>query len=198
MTQPQIEPAGRRFRAYTAKHLDTLVQRAGLSATERLAIRAVGMVLPFRTNAYVVDELIDWDAAPDDPIFRLVFPQAAMLPAADVNRISCLLTSGASQAELRATVHEIRMRLNPHPAGQLALNVPDVGEAPLPGVQHKYPETVLVFPRQGQTCHAYCTYCFRWAQFVDEPGLKMATSDIDRIVGYLTAHDEVTLSLIHI
>ncbi|MBO0815969.1 MAG: lysine 2,3-aminomutase, partial [Actinobacteria bacterium] len=107
MTQPHNEPAGRRFRAFTAKHLDTLVQRAGLSATERLAIRAVGMVLPFRTNAYVVDELIDWHAAPDDPIFRLVFPQADMLSAADVNRISCLLASGAPEAELRAAVHEI-------------------------------------------------------------------------------------------
>jgi KamA family protein len=196
VTQPQIEPAVRRFRAFTAKHLDTLVQRAGLSATERLAIRAVGMVLPFRTNTYVLDELIDWDAAPDDPIFRLVFPQPAMLPPADVNRIACLLTSQTSEAEIRAAVHEIRMRLNPHPAGQLRLNVPDLGEEPLPGVQHKYPETVLVFPQQGQTCHSYCTYCFRWAQFVDEPGLKMATSDIDRIVDYLTAHDEVTSVLI--
>jgi L-lysine 2,3-aminomutase len=196
VTQPQIEPAGRRFRAFTAKHLDALVQRAGLSATERMAIKAVGMVLPFRTNSYVVDSLIDWDAAPDDPIFRLVFPQAAMLPAADVNRIACLLTNGAPQAELRGAVHEIRMRLNPHPAGQLALNVPDLGEEPLPGVQHKYHETVLVFPKQGQTCHSYCTYCFRWAQFVDEPDLKMATSDIDRITGYLRGHQEVTSVLL--
>jgi len=88
------------------------------------------------------------------------------------------------------------MRLNPHPAGQLALNVPDLGEEPLPGVQHKYHETVLVFPKQGQTCHSYCTYCFRWAQFVDEPDLKMATSDIDRITGYLRGHREVTSVLI--
>jgi L-lysine 2,3-aminomutase len=196
VTQPQIDPAGRRFRAFTAKHLDTLVQRAGLGATERMAIKAVGMVLPFRTNSYVVDTLIDWDAAPDDPIFRLVFPQAAMLDAADVNRIACLLANGAPEAELQGAVHEIRMRLNPHPAGQLALNVPDLGEEPLPGVQHKYHETVLVFPKQGQTCHAYCTYCFRWAQFVDEPGLKMATSDIDRITGYLRGHREVTSVLI--
>jgi KamA family protein len=196
VTQPQIDPAGRRFRAFTTKHLDALVQRAGLGATERMAIKAVGMVLPFRTNSYVVDTLIDWDAAPDDPIFRLVFPQAAMLDAADVNRIACLLANGTPEAELQGAVHEIRMRLNPHPAGQLALNVPDLGEEPLPGVQHKYHETVLVFPKQGQTCHAYCTYCFRWAQFVDEPGLKMATSDIDRITGYLRGHREVTSVLI--
>jgi len=196
VTQPQTEPAGRRFRAFTAKHLDVLVQRAGLTATERMAIKAVGMVLPFRTNSYVVDTLIDWDAAPDDPIFRLVFPQAAMLDAADVNRIACLLANGAPDAELRLAVHEIRMRLNPHPAGQLALNVPEFGDEPLPGVQHKYHETVLVFPKQGQTCHSYCTYCFRWAQFVDEPDLKMATSDVDRITDYLGRHREVTSVLI--
>ena len=88
------------------------------------------------------------------------------------------------------------MRLNPHPAGQLALNIPDLGDEPLPGVQHKYPETVLIFPKQGQTCHAYCTYCFRWAQFVDEPELKMATADINRVMHYLRQHREVTSVLI--
>jgi KamA family protein len=88
------------------------------------------------------------------------------------------------------------MRLNPHPAGQLALNIPELGDEPLPGVQHKYPETVLIFPKQGQTCHAYCAYCFRWAQFVDEPGLKIATADTARVLDYLRQHREVTSVLI--
>lgn len=59
------------------------------------------------------------------------------------------------------TVAEIRESLNPHPAGQKELNAPK--EEKLTGVQHKYSETVLVFPAAAQTCHAYCTYCFRWA-----------------------------------
>ena len=88
------------------------------------------------------------------------------------------------------------MRLNPHPAGQLALNVPEFSDEPLPGVQHKYPETLLVFPKQGQTCHAYCTYCFRWAQFVGEPDLKMATDDMSRVTSYLRSHREVTSVLV--
>ncbi|MBO0773482.1 MAG: lysine 2,3-aminomutase [Actinobacteria bacterium] len=187
---------GRRFRAYTAKHLEELTRRAGLAPAERLRVRAVGAVLPFRTNEYVIEHLIDWDAAPEDPMYRLVFPQADMLPPADVERIAGLLANGASDAELGPVVHEVRMRLNPHPAGQLALNIPHIGEEPLPGIQHKYPETVLVFPKQGQTCHAYCTYCFRWAQFVDEPDLKMATADTDRLVSYLREHREVTSVLI--
>ncbi len=187
---------GRGFHAYSAKHLDQLVQRAGLSADERLAVRAVAAVLPFRTNSYVVENLIDWDAAPDDPIYRLVFPQPDMLPAADVRRLADLISGGAPQGDLRAAAHEIRMRLNPHPAGQLLLNAPTLGGRPLSGLQHKYPETVLFFPRQGQTCHAYCTYCFRWAQFVDEPALKMATDDIGTLVAYLGEHPEVTSVLI--
>jgi KamA family protein len=173
-----------------------LAQRAQLGDADRLAIRAVATVLPFRTNSYVVDELIDWDAAPDDPIYRLVFPQPDMLPRADVDRMAGLLREDAPEPQVRAAAHEIRMRLNPHPAGQLVLNAPSLDGRPLPGLQHKYPETVLFFPKQGQTCHAYCTYCFRWAQFVDEPELKMATDHVDMLVAYLRRHREVTSVLI--
>jgi KamA family protein len=193
---PEQRETGRRFRAYTAKHLDALAARAGLSDADRLAVRAVATVLPFRTNSYVVEELIDWDRAPDDPIYRLVFPQRDMLPADDVRQLSGLIKNGAPDDQVRGVAHEIRMRLNPHPAGQLLLNAPSLDGRPLPGLQHKYPETVLFFPRQGQTCHAYCTYCFRWAQFVDEPELKMATDDIETLVAYLRQHTEVTSVLI--
>jgi L-lysine 2,3-aminomutase len=193
---PVIPAQGRGFRAYSAKHLDQLTARAGLDDAERLAVRAVATVLPFRTNDYVLESLIDWSAAPDDPIYRLVFPQADMLPAEDVAPIAALLDGGAPEREIQAAAHHVRMRLNPHPAGQLALNVPALSDEPLPGVQHKYPETVLVFPKQGQTCHAYCTYCFRWAQFVGEPDLKMATDDMSRVTCYLRAHREVTSVLL--
>ena len=193
---PVIPAQGRGFRAYSAKHLDQLIARAGLTESERLAVRAVATVLPFRTNDYVVERLIDWTAAPDDPIYRLVFPQADMLPAEDIGPIADMLARGAPDREIQAAARMLRMRLNPHPAGQLALNIPEMADEPLPGVQHKYPETVLVFPKQGQTCHAYCTYCFRWAQFVGEPDLKMATADMARVAAYLQSHQEVTSVLI--
>ncbi len=119
-----------------------------------------------------------------------------MLSREDIGPIADLLAREAPPREVQAAAHAVRMRLNPHPAGQLALNIPAVDDEPLPGVQHKYPETVLIFPKQGQTCHAYCTYCFRWAQFVDEPDLKMATDDMASVVGYLRAHPEVTSVLI--
>ncbi len=193
---PVVPAQGRGFRAYSAKHLDQLTARAGLGDAERLAVRAVATVLPFRTNDYVLESLIDWSAAPADPIYRLVFPQADMLPPEDVAPIAAMLARGAPEREIQAFAHAIRMRLNPHPAGQLALNIPALSDEPLPGVQHKYPETVLVFPKQGQTCHAYCTYCFRWAQFVGEPDLKIATDDMFRLSTYLRSRPEVTSVLI--
>jgi hypothetical protein len=121
---PTGAPAGRRFRAYTAQHLDALTQRAGLDVADRLAVRAVATVLPFRTNEYVVENLIDWDAAPADPIYRLVFPQPDMLPDAEVRFIAGLLAAGAPQSEVSAAAHAVRMRLKPQPSGQLALNDP--------------------------------------------------------------------------
>ncbi|MGH8794301.1 MAG: KamA family radical SAM protein [Stackebrandtia sp.] len=196
MTTATPDTAGRRFRAYTARHLDDLLSRAGLNPQQRLRARAVATVLPFRTNEYVADELVDWSAAPEDPMYRLVFPQEDMLPEADVTKLAALLESDPKGAELKEVVREIRYRLNPHPAGQLDLNKAQLDEEHIPGLQHKYRETVLFFPQQGQTCHAYCTYCFRWAQFVGEPGLKMASSDIDQLVSYVKAHPEVTSVLI--
>jgi L-lysine 2,3-aminomutase len=158
---------------------------------DRLQLRAVAAVLPFRVNDYVIDELIDWAAAPDDPMFRLTFPQPGMLAPADLARMVTLLGTG-TPAEIRAAANEIRQRMNPHPAGQLDLNQPVLGDRGLPGMQHKYAETLLVFPRPGQTCHAFCQYCFRWPQFVGEPDLKIATDDVDAMTAYLRAHPSIT------
>ena len=98
---------------------------------------------------------------------------------------------------MKALAQEIRAELNPHPAGQLELNLPrdEQGEV-IPGLQHKYRETVLFFPSQGQTCHAYCSFCFRWAQFVGDKSLRMATTEADRLHDYLRNHPEVTDLLI--
>ena len=57
---PVVPRQGSRFHAYGTRHLDELCRRAGLGPGERLAVRAVATVLPFRANAYVLDNLIDW------------------------------------------------------------------------------------------------------------------------------------------
>lgn len=156
---------------------------------------AVAQVYPFRANNHVVDELIDWSNIPDDPIFQLTFPQPAMLDDWDLARMVALMRRGTPDAT-KAAAREIQAALNPHPAGQLDLNVPTFRDEPLPGIQHKYNETVLFFPAPGQTCHAYCTYCFRWPQFAGLDGMKFASRESDVLVKYLKAHKEVTSVLI--
>ena len=149
-------------------------------------------MLPFRVNSHVVDHLIDWDRVPDDPMFRLVFPQREMLDEQDFAEVRRLLDRGAPKPELSRVVARIRAGMNPHPASQQTANVPTLAGEVVPGVQHKYQETVLVFPSAGQTCHAYCTYCFRWAQFVGDADLRFATREIEPVATYLRTRPRVS------
>lgn len=184
-----------RYRAIDPTDMANLPQLRGLPAPARAAMRRVAHVLPFRVNRYLVDELIDWSRVPDDPIFQLTFPQPGMLESADHDRLAQLEAAGDTDG-IRAAAREIQRRLNPHPAGQVEHNVPRLGGRALPGLQHKYRETVLFFPAQGQTCHAYCSYCFRWPQFVGLDDLKFASREVGDLVAYLRAHPEVSSVLI--
>src|SRR2546428_14132482 len=75
-----------RFRSFTADDLEALTARAGLAPGQSLRTRAAAAVLGFRTTSHVTDELIDWSAAPEDPIYRLVFPDGDMLPPSEARR----------------------------------------------------------------------------------------------------------------
>lgn len=182
-----------KYQNYTLKNFRNIPQVADkLTEDEKFAIEVVGNVLPFKANNYVVEQLIDWDNYVNDPIFILTFPQKDMLKPAHFNKVADLLKSGIGRAELKTEINEIRMQLNPHPAGQMKDNVPEVEEVKLTGVQHKYRETMLFFPSQGQTCHAYCTFCFRWPQFVGINELKFAMRETELLIKYIKANPGVT------
>lgn len=182
----------RHYRTYLLHNFRDIPQMAQLPEAIKTDIEVVGHMLPFKANNFVVDELIDWDKAPDDPIFTLTFPRREMLRPEHYDEMAGLLASGADKATLKAAADRIRLQLNPHPAGQLEHNVPMLEGMPLPGMQHKYRETVLFFPSQGQTCHAYCTFCFRWPQFVGMSEFKFASREIDSLVACLKAHPDVS------
>lgn len=186
------EPRPARFRAVGLNNVAKRPEWSRLDPAERRAVEVVSRVLPFRTNAYVMEELIDWSRIPDDPVFQLTFPQRGMLDREQFDRIAALVDRKAPREEIEAEANRVRLELNPHPAGQLTHNVPELDGRRLPGLQHKYRETVLFFPGQGQTCHAYCTYCFRWAQFVGLPEMKFEARETDDLLAYLRAHPEVT------
>jgi L-lysine 2,3-aminomutase len=189
-----LEP--RKFRVFTEKHLEDIPQIRELGERHRTSMKAIAAVLPFRVNNYVIEDLIDWTDIPNDPIYQLTFPQTGMLEPEHHGRMWGLVRSNAPAAEIRRAADEIRRTLNPHPAGQMEMNVPELNGKPLPGMQHKYRETVLFFPAAGQTCHTYCTYCFRWAQFVGTDELRFADHQAENLAEYLRLHREVRSVLI--
>lgn len=178
------------YKPYTLHNFRKMPQMAFLSDDQKFDIEVVGNVLPFKTNNYVVDELIDWNNFEKDPFFILTFPQKEMLDSRSFNTIANLLKSGAPPAFLQHEINKIRLKLNPNPAKQ-EKNIPYYKGTKLTGIQHKYRETLLFFPTQGQTCHAYCTFCFRWPQFALND-FKFAMKEVDILINYLRANPRIT------
>ena len=181
-----------KYRSYLLHNFREIPQMAGLTEEQKFDIEVVGHVLPFKANNFVVDHLIDWDDIPNDPMFVLTFPQRGMLLPEHYDEVAGLLRRKADKTEIKAAAERIRLQLNPHPAGQLDHNVPLLHGEKLHGMQHKYAQTVLFFPSQGQTCHAYCSFCFRWPQFVGMSDLKFASREVENLVEYLRQHPEVS------
>ncbi len=181
-----------KYKAYSLNNFRDIPQMAAVPEQLKRDMEVVGHVLPFKTNNFVVDHLIDWGNVPHDPLFVLTFPQRDMLLPAHYATIADLLDQGADSSEIKVAAQHIRLQLNPHPAGQVSHNIPSLEGEPLDGMQHKYRETVLFFPSQGQTCHAYCSFCFRWPQFVGLSDLKFASREVDRLIEYLQANPQVS------
>ena len=181
------------LKSYTLANFRSLPQLESVPEHMVSEMEVVGNVLPFKANNYVVEQLIDWDDIPNDPMFVLTFPQRGMLRPEHYAKMESALNSGAGKEEIARVANEIRLQLNPHPAGQMELNVPALRDGTkLYGMQHKYKETCLFFPSQSQTCHAYCSFCFRWPQFVGMDEMKFAMKEGEQLVQYVSEHPEIT------
>jgi KamA family protein len=181
-----------KIRYFRTRDLLQIQQVQNLNKEDYEALSVVSRVLPFRVNSYIVNELVNWQNVPNDPIYQMNFLRKDMLAPEHYSQIKNLIDNYASDAEIEKAVTEIRQQMNPHPAGQTTANVPELKGQPVPGIQHKYKETVLFFPSAGQTCHAFCTFCFRWPQFVS-PKLHTFSSTKENFhLEYLKEHKEVT------
>lgn len=180
------------WKMYTKSHIPAILNTywpGGAQSVDPLPYLAAASVLPMRTNNYVVTQLIDWSAVPDDPMFQLTFPQPGMVSPDDLHNILNAMRDNKSRVSLRKKVEKIRTSMNPHPANQKTMNVPRENGEELPGMQHKYRETVLFFPAEGQWCHTFCTYCFRWAQFTAVGSPQAFQSyDSEKLASYIRKH----------
>ncbi|MCC7121511.1 MAG: lysine 2,3-aminomutase [Gammaproteobacteria bacterium] len=192
LTAARRAPVSKDYKAYHGRNLREIPQISRLSRELIEEIEVVSQVFPVKVNNYVLDHLIHWDEAPDDPMFRVVFPRREMLSCDDYDTVAAALAQGTDAVQMRQIVDAIRARLHPGSGGRRDFDVPSLDEPPLPGMQHKYRETVLFFPSQGQTCHAYCSFCFRWTQFVGPGTSRFAARETGQLIAWLRAHPEVS------
>ena len=137
-----------RYRPVDLRNVAKMPHWERVDADLRAAIRVVGEVLPFRTNRYVMDELIDWSSVPDDPLFQLVFPQREMLADSDFEAVEGVLADGDPEA-LAAEVERIRRSLNPHPGGAAHAQRPAARRAAVAGAAAQVPRDGPVLSRPG-------------------------------------------------
>jgi len=181
------------IQSVTLANLRKLPQIENFSEEQIFEMEVVGNVLPFKANNYVIEQLIDWNNVPGDSMFNLTFPQKHMLKTEHYDMMASTLKNNPDRKEIQEMANKIRLQLNPHPAGQMELNVPMLKDGTkLYGMQHKYKETCLFFPSQGQTCHAYCSFCFRWPQFVGMDEMKFAMKEGDDLAQYVREHPEIS------
>ena len=181
-----------KYKAYTRSNYKQIPQISKLTEREIFDIDVVSTIFPFKTNNYVIDKLIDWNNYKTDPLFVLNFPQKGMLKKEHYQEIAKMLRTNTPQEIIKKRANEIHFQLNPHTSGQLEQNIPQINGKKLYGFQHKYKQTMLIFPSHGQTCHAYCTFCFRWPQFIGVDELKYATQEVELMVEYIKHNPQIT------
>lgn len=181
MPQPVSGAAGHDrgpARMYAETDLDWLAARAALPPARRLKMQAAADAVGFRVTSYVADELIDWSAAPDDPIYRLVFPDPDMLDETEAGQSAGLPPRAVPPEQAVTTADQPGSR-------------PWAGEQVLPGAYRTYHDTVSVYAQPGPAGSFGITCPGR-----DRParhGPVMAAAAIPRLGAYLTAHPQVSV-----
>ncbi|MEG0795744.1 MAG: lysine 2,3-aminomutase [Odoribacter sp.] len=181
----------KKYQSYDLTNYRDIPQVSHLSAAEIEAIEVVGRVLPFQTNSYVTDELIDWEHISDDPMFTLTFPRREMLENKYYVMVRKLLERGAEAEEVERCVKMIRRELNPSPSAVVG-DSPILDDLSLTSFRHKYPDTLVVFPSQGQSCGVYCTFCYHWTRFCGMNVLPFVEEEVGLMLRYVLLHPEVS------
>ncbi len=92
-----------KLKIYTSKDIDNNSSaQYSFGSSKNLNIKVVASVFPFRTNNYVVEELIDWTKVPNDPIFQLTFLQKEYVKTIiNLNRLAEVIRNRSSKRGIK-------------------------------------------------------------------------------------------------
>ncbi|MEE3921291.1 hypothetical protein V2I01_32920 [Micromonospora sp. BRA006-A] len=155
-------------------------------------LRVVSSVLPFKVNQYVVDELIDWSAVPDDPIFRLTFPHRDMLPPEIFDHLSALHLSAAEPGVIRKAARDAHARLNPNPGAHREANVPAHRDAGCSACSTSTPRRCWSSRPRGRPVTPTAATASAGRSSSRNAEIRRAASDVGDVVAYLEDSRGVT------
>ena len=101
-----------KYQTFTLRNFREIAQLKNVPEEKLFDVEVVGSVLPFKTNNYVVNELIDWNNCNDDPLFRLNFPQKEMLSEEHYKMVATHLRAGADRPDISRAANRVRFDLN--------------------------------------------------------------------------------------
>ncbi|MTI32498.1 KamA family radical SAM protein [Xanthovirga aplysinae] len=164
-----------------------------LPPKEKEAFDILSTVFHFKTNNYVLEKLIDWKNVETDSIYRLIFPRKEMLNPADYEQLTLMHKAGISMESLGPFIETIRKKMSPK-LKYPEKSIPKLNGLKLQGAWQNFGTIINLYPDpMVKTCHAYCSYCFRWIMFKNtEVQNSNSYSDPNTPVEYIRSHPEIT------
>ena len=95
------------LKSYTLSNFRDLPQIQELSEETQFEMEVVGNVLPFKANNYVVEQLIDWNDIPNDPMYVLTFPQKGMLKPEHYEKMANALKNNSDKKEIASVAPHV-------------------------------------------------------------------------------------------
>ena len=144
--------------------LPVFVRNNHFSKAEWLTLKSAAKIIPFKTNDYIISELIDWKAVPNDPVFRMNFPEPKLLHETDLATMRQLYLSNSDSAIVDATCQQIQHRMISALRSDTHRGIPFIDGKPAIGIFHNFAHAVFLFPDIICSCFAHCNYCMRWVK----------------------------------
>ena len=165
-----------------------------LPPEEKRSFDLLSRVFHFKVNNYVLENLIDWDQVPQDPVYQYVFPKPEMIGEEGFELLANVTKPGMPESVQATFLQRIRTKLRPQYTYSPESQPKDKEGTPLKGMYSNFPTIVSLFPAPMViTCHSYCNFCFRWIQFGDQQvQADSSYSDPNSPVEWLRSHPEVS------
>ncbi|SEL68313.1 L-lysine 2,3-aminomutase [Aquimarina amphilecti] len=181
------------FKSYNNKSFKQTEYYTRLPKDEKEIFDVLSSVFHFKVNNYVLAHLINWEAIPEDPIYKLVFPRKEMLSAFDYEKLKQLFKIGLDEKTRIGFVQSVKKKMHPE-VKHAETGFPKIDGEIITGGYRNFPTILNLFPDpMVKTCHAYCSYCFRWVAFDNtEAQKKTAYRDPYDPIPYLKDNPEIT------